>query len=481
MKMTIFSRLTLGYFIIFVIMGIVNAYTLWKLHQINTGTNQIINIDERIVELRKKLSDTILSQMGYEKKFIITKDPIFHAQFLSSETDFNKYLNDALYIADTPDKTVSLNQVKNSYNQYRSLVIEEAQFIKDSKFYPREKNELEKEKLIEGILEDLKTLESTTLKDIYARMNTLSDAGSSSRKLTIIMWIIALILVLITSVFTTRSITKPLTALMEKTKEISKGIFKGDLKISSPPEMAELTSAFNVMCDKLSKVDKMKSDFFSTMSHELRTPLASIKEGIGLLQEGVGGAISDKQKRLLSILTEETNRLIGLVNALLDVAKMEAGMMTYNFDQESLMPLIQKAIQEITPLTEAKKIKIWLEINEELPYVKIDKERILQVLRNLIANAVKFTPERGQIIVSSYHENRGILVSIKDTGPGIPHENLHAIFEKFHQPPVKSSEWMKGTGLGLAIVKNVVVAHGGEVWAESELGQGSTFFVLLPS
>ena len=481
MKMTIFSRLTLGYFIIFVIMGIVNAYTLWKLHQINTGTNQIINIDERIVELRKKLSDTILSQMGYEKKFIITKDPIFHAQFLSSETDFNKYLNDALYIADTPDKTVSLNQVKNSYNQYRSLVIEEAQFIKDSKIYPREKNELEKEKLIEGILEDLKTLESTTLKDIYTRMNTLSDAGSSSRKLTIIMWIIALILVLITSVFTTRSITKPLTALMEKTKEISKGIFKGDLKIASPPEMAEVTSAFNVMCEKLSKVDKMKSDFFSTMSHELRTPLASIKEGIGLLQEGVGGTISDKQKRLLSILTEETNRLIGLVNALLDVAKMEAGMMTYNFDQECLMPLIQKAIQEITPLTEAKKIKVWLEINEELPYVKIDKERILQVLRNLIANAVKFTPERGQIIVSSYHENRGILVSIKDTGPGIPHENLHAIFEKFHQPPVKSSEWMKGTGLGLAIVKNVVVAHGGEVWAESELGQGSTFFVLLPS
>jgi two-component system sensor histidine kinase GlrK len=312
-------------------------------------------------------------------------------------------------------------------------------------------------------------------------MNILSDAGSSSRKLTIIMWIIALILVLITSVFTTRSITKPLTALMEKTKEISKGIFKGDLKIASPPEMAEVTSAFNVMCDKLSKVDKMKSDFFSTMSHELRTPLASIKEGIGLLQEGVGGTISDKQKRLLSILTEETNRLIGLVNALLDVAKMEAGMMTYNFDQESLMPLIQKAIQEITPLTEAKKIKVWLEINEELPYVKIDKERILQVLRNLIANAVKFTPERGQIIVSSYHEKRGILVSIKDTGPGIPHENLHAIFEKFHQPPVKSSEWMKGTGLGLAIVKNVVVAHGGEVWAESELGQGSTFFVLLPS
>ncbi|MBP1746324.1 MAG: integral rane sensor signal transduction histidine kinase [Deltaproteobacteria bacterium] len=481
MKLSIFSRLTLGYFIIFVIMGIVNGYTLWQLHQISMGTKQIINVDERVLELKKKLSDTILSQMGYEKKFVITKDSIFHEQFLSSERDFSKHLKDALYIADTHDKTTYLNQIKNNYNLYYSLVMDEAQRIKDKKPFLKDKNELEKEKLIDNILEDLKTLENTTMKDVHLRMNTLSEAGSSSRALTLIMWITALVLVLFTSFFTTRSITKPLTLLMEKTKEISKGIFKGDLKIGSPPEMAEVTSAFNVMCDKLNKVDKMKSDFFSTMSHELRTPLASIKEGIGLLQEGVGGTITDKQQRLLTILTEESNRLIGLVNSLLDIAKMEAGMMTYHFSHENLAPLIQRAIQEISPLMEAKKIKIWLDTSEELPHEKIDKERMLQVLRNLISNAVKFTPEHGQIIISAYHENRGILFSVQDTGPGIPKENLHAIFEKFHQPPVKTSEWTKGTGLGLAIVKNIVVAHGGEVWAESELGHGSTFFVLLPS
>lgn len=481
MKLTIFTRLTLGYFAIFVIMGIVNAYTLWQLNQINKGTTQIINIDERILELRKKLADTIISQMGYEKKFVITKDPIFHEQFLSSENDFNKYLNDALHIADTAEKNSTLNQVKDTYNLYRSLVLEDVQRININKNYVKDKNEPEKERLIEGILEDLKSLETKTLNDIYLRMNTLSEAGSSSRRLTLIMWIIALFLVLIITVLTTRSITKPLTVLMEKTKEISKGIFKGDIKIASPPEMSEVTSAFNVMCDKLSKVDKMKSDFFSTMSHELRTPLSSIKEGIGLLHEGVGGTISDKQKRLLTILTEETNRLIGLVNALLDIAKMEAGMMTYNFDHEYLAPLIEQTIKEIMPLTEAKKIKIWLEISEDLPVIMLDRERMLQVLRNLIGNAVKFTPERGQIIVSAYRESRGIIFSVKDTGPGIHHDNLQAIFEKFHQPPVKTSEWMKGTGLGLAIVKNIIVAHGGEVWAESELGQGSTFFVLLPS
>jgi two-component system, NtrC family, sensor histidine kinase GlrK len=481
MKLSIFSRLTLGYFIIFVIMGIVNGYTLWQLHQISAGTKQIINIDDRILELKKKLADTILSQMEYEKKFIITKDSIFHEQFLSSENNFNNHLKDAFYIVNTSDKKKYLNQIKNNYTLYYSLVIEETQLIKERKPFSKEKNEREKEKLIDNILENLKTLESSTMRDVHMRMSSLSEAGSSSRKLTLIMWITALVLVLFTSLFTTRSITKPLTSLLEKTKEISKGIFKSDLKIGSPPEMAEVTSAFNVMCDKLNKVDKMKSDFFSTMSHELRTPLASIKEGIGLLQEGVGGTITDRQQRLLTILTEESNRLIGLVNSLLDIAKMEAGMMTYHFGHENLAPLIQRSIQEISPLMEAKKIKIWLDTSDELPHEKIDKERMLQVLRNLISNAVKFTPERGQIIISAYRENRGLLFSVQDTGPGIPKENLHAIFEKFHQPPVKTSEWTKGTGLGLAIVKNIIVAHGGEVWAESELGQGSTFFVLLPS
>jgi two-component system sensor histidine kinase GlrK len=481
MKLSIFSRLTLGYFVIFVIMGIVNGYTLWQLHQISRGTKQIINIDERILETKKKLVDNILSQMEYEKKFAITKDSIFHLQFLSSEHDFKNYLKDALYIANTPDKTTYLNRIKSNYDVYNSLVMNDAQLIKDRKPFSKEKNEIEKEKLIDNILADLKTLESSTMKDVHLRMSSLSEAGSSSRKLTLIMWITALVLVLFTSFFTTRSITKPLTSLMEKTKEISKGIFKSDLKIASPPEMAEVTSAFNVMCDKLNKVEKMKSDFFSTMSHELRTPLASIKEGIGLLQEGVGGSVTEKQQRLLTILTEESNRLIGLVNSLLDIAKMEAGMMTYQFNHEDLVPLIQRSIQEIAPLMESKKIKIWLDTSDELRHAKIDKERILQVLRNLISNAVKFTPERGQITVSAYRESRGILISVQDNGPGIPKENLFAIFEKFQQPPVKSSEWTKGTGLGLAIVKNIVVAHGGEVWAESELGQGSTFFVLLPS
>jgi two-component system sensor histidine kinase GlrK len=225
----------------------------------------------------------------------------------------------------------------------------------------------------------------------------------------------------------------------------------------------------------------MKSDFFSTMSHELRTPLASIKEGISLLKDGVGGASVDKQARLLNIISTETDRLIGQVNSLLDLSKMEAGMMTYHFEQGSLPPLIKKAMMEMVPLVEAKRIKFETTMAEELPMIKMDDERILQALRNLIGNAVKFTPEGGQVRISARPEAQGLEVSVADTGPGIPKEDIPTIFEKFHQVSGRHSARTNGTGLGLAIVRHIITAHRGRIWVESETGRGSTFFFALPA
>jgi two-component system sensor histidine kinase GlrK len=234
------------------------------------------------------------------------------------------------------------------------------------------------------------------------------------------------------------------------------------------------------MCGRLKTVDRMKSDFYSSMSHELRTPLTSIKEGINLLREGVGGTIPEKQKRLLAILSEESKRLIDLVNSLLDISKMEAGMMTYTFEPGTVAPLIERATTEMVPLIESRKITLKTKIDEKLPVIKVDREKILQVLRNLIGNAVKFTPEGGQVRVVARLVNRGVEVSVSDTGPGIKKENLTAIFEKFHQAAFKQPNPIKGTGLGLTIVKHVITAHGGRVWAESEPGQGSSFIFVLP-
>lgn len=471
----------IGYFAIFFLLILVSVYAILRLHQLNTGTRHILNIDNRILDYQEKLADSVLSQLRYEKKYVLTKDILLYEQFLSAKGDYTKFLSELLLIVDTPEKKESLNKTKTHYQRFQSLIDKEIEYLRANQSYSKRWYEQEMEKASDGILEELKKLEAYSRGDIQQRMKMLGESSASARKLVITMSAIAIVLVVVTSFLITRSITRPLTILMEKTKEISKGVFDDHLDIPSPPEISELTKAFNSMCGKLKMVDKMKSDFFSSMSHELRTPLTSIKEGISLLREGAGGAVPEKQKRLLAILSEESKRLIDLVNSLLDLSKMEAGMMTYTFQPGNLAPLIERAATEMIPLIEARKITLKTKIDEKLPMIKIDREKILQVLRNLIGNAVKFTPEGGQVRVVARLMNRGVEVSVSDTGPGITKENLTTIFEKFHQAPFKHSNHIKGTGLGLAIVKHVITAHGGRVWAESEPGQGSSFIFVLSS
>jgi two-component system sensor histidine kinase GlrK len=278
-----------------------------------------------------------------------------------------------------------------------------------------------------------------------------------------------------------RSITQPVSMLEKKTKEIGKGNFRGDLNISSPPELAGLADAFNLMCHKLNQLDKMKSDFFSSVAHELRTPLATMKMGSGLLQAGVEGPLTKGQGNLLTTLEKEINRLTGLVNSILDLSKMEAGMMSFNLEPKNIGTLIDQTIQEIGLLAEAKKINLEVKVAKELPIIKIDSEKILQALRNIIGNAVKFTPEAGRVTISAKSVDHGVEVSVADTGPGIPGEHLVTIFEKFQQVFAKGSSSIKGTGLGLAISKEIINRHGGKIWAESQPGRGSAVIFVLPA
>jgi two-component system sensor histidine kinase GlrK len=183
----------------------------------------------------------------------------------------------------------------------------------------------------------------------------------------------------------------------------------------------------------------------------------------------------------LKVLDKETHLLIGLVNSILDLSKMEAGMMPFQLEPNNIGPLIDQTIEEIGPLVEAKKINLEVTVKEGLPIIKIDSERILQALRNIIGNAVKFTPEKGRVTISARRADHGVEVSVADTGPGIPAGNLITIFEKFQQVTIEGSQPVEGTGLGLAIAKQIITHHGGKIWAESQFGHGRTFIFVLPA
>jgi two-component system sensor histidine kinase GlrK len=457
-----------------------SVYAIIQLSEVRNVTHAIILVDNYLIDFQKKLTDALLSETRYEKKYVIMKDKALHEGFLQAKIDFEKHLKDALTLDNSVEVRNLLEEVGKLHNNYHVLFSEEMEYLKSGKQYPRVWFSTEKEKAANNIVEDLKTLRLSSEENIFGKILNLSEAGTRARTVAMVMTAASLLFGVVLAVFITRSITVPLSQMKMKTREIAQGVYGADLSLSSPPEIEELTRAFNFMCNKLKEVDKMKSDFFSLMSHELRTPLTSINEGTNLFLEGHGGEVTEKQKKLLSIISEESNRLIKLVNSLLDLSKMEAGMLAYNFSESQIDPLIHKAIIEVIPLALARKIKIEKQVGDLRP-VRMDTERILQVLRNLLGNALKFTPNGGLISVSARLAGEWVEVSVADTGPGIPEEHLSTIFDKFRQVDPKKSGSFKGTGLGLAIAKHIVIKHGGKIWIESTLGKGSTFFFVLPA
>ena len=481
MKWTIFSRLVFGYLLIAFLVLAMSGYAVFELGQVERIAYSILQTDNRIMDLEKKITDSMLSQMRYEQKFVITKDRELYQQFLLAQNDFHKFTREAMIAAGSSDPKNLVEALTANQKAYEALFAEEVKFIQDNQPYDLQKYKREKEKTIDLIMADLRALEAAAQKGAFEKIRELNEAGANASKVAISLAVSALVGVILVSLFITRSITLPLEKLIEKTREISNWVFKADLNLSSPPEIQELARAINSMCEKLKTVDKMKSDFISTMAHELRTPLTSIKEGTSLLMEGVGGGITETQKKLLKIISVESHRLIDLVNASLDLSKIEAGMLAFNFTPAQISPLLQRVVAEVRPWAMAKGVRMEIHDPPGLPLVPMDTERILQVLRNLLGNAIKFTPDGGTVNVLARYEEKKVYVTVRDTGIGISRDNLTDIFEKYRQGGSRQADDIKGTGLGLAIVKHIVAAHGGNVWAESDPGQGSSFTFFLPA
>jgi PAS domain S-box-containing protein len=234
---------------------------------------------------------------------------------------------------------------------------------------------------------------------------------------------------------------------------------------------------------KLQELDKMKDSFLSTVSHELRTPLTSIKSFAEILL--TYDEDKETQREFLTIINEESDRLTKLINDFLDLSKIEAGRMQWETVALSLTPVIQNAINITQAMAKKQNLNVVFNQVPDLPLVPGDKDRLVQVVTNLLSNSIKFTPEGGTITVGTRIESAEekpamVVVSITDTGIGIAPENHALVFEKFKQVGDTLTNKPKGTGLGLPICKEIVEHYGGRIWVESTLGKGSTFSFSLP-
>ena len=224
------------------------------------------------------------------------------------------------------------------------------------------------------------------------------------------------------------------------------------------------------------KLTNAKSKFTSTVSHELRSPLATIKEATNLVLEGMVGPVTPEQKDILGTAKENVDRLGRLINNVLVYQKMEAGKMGYDLQENDLNELIREAHRSAALFAGNRNADLVMELGKDLPKIKFDKDKIFQVLMNLMTNAFKYS-EKGNMVLKTRRENNEVHVSVRDFGPGIKAEHLGGLFEPFSQ---EGENQKGGTGLGLAIAKEIVLAHHGRIWVESEVGKGSAFHFILP-
>lgn len=311
---------------------------------------------------------------------------------------------------------------------------------------------------------------------------------------------IALVLSLFVSFFVVQSISAPLKQLTRGTRAIAEGKFFYRLDTSHRDEFSQLAKDFNTMTERLNDLDRMKRDFVAHVSHELKSPLASMQETVQALLDLVPGELTEKQQRLLELNLQNGRRLSSLIRNLLDMSRMEAGVMEYDLRGNNLAALMKIAVDETEALAGEKQIRLRTEAPPNPLEGMCDGDRVIQVVKNLLSNAVKFSPNRSDIEVR-LHAVREVpegvpaarceclrrsaadgfaLLEVIDSGIGVPDEHKEKIFEKFHQVKQGKKIPGQGAGLGLAISWTIAEAHGGAIWVEDNSSGGSTFKVVLP-
>ena len=230
---------------------------------------------------------------------------------------------------------------------------------------------------------------------------------------------------------------------------------------------------------QLAEASQHKSQFLASMSHELRTPLNAILGYNELIVDGIYGAPPEKMQAVLKRVESNGRHLLGLINAVLDLSKIEAGQFTLDLADYSLQNVAQTVYNAVEPLAADKKLAFKADIQLDLPSGRGDERRLTQVLLNLVGNAIKFT-DVGEVVIKAGAGNSSFELSVRDTGPGISAADQAKLFQEFQQAENPNTRKKEGTGLGLSISKRIVEMHGGRIWIELRLGQGSTFFVTLP-
>lgn len=285
-----------------------------------------------------------------------------------------------------------------------------------------------------------------------------------------------------------RSIVRPIVDFRTAFRELVKGKKGVRVSLRSKDEFGDLAKHFNEMAEYIDKsreqeekINDRKSEFISIAAHQLRSPLSGIKWTFKTLLDGDLGALTAEQKESLERAYSVNERLISLVTELLDVSRIEEGKIGYNFGAASVERVVGEVVEEYKLIAQNKNIELlFFKPQTALPFISLDEERLDLALNNILSNAINYTLSGGRVSVSIELVNTDVKITVKDTGVGIPKEEMGKLFNKFFRASNVIRMQTSGTGLGLFIARNIIEKHGGKIWAESEENKGSSFIITLP-
>jgi two-component system, NtrC family, sensor histidine kinase GlrK len=501
--MRISNKIAAGYAILIALIIGVFSYQVSVIHKMQSITQDLGGLNFRSALLSLEiLRDLEQIEEFTQKLFATGGDPGYASQLEQMRQGFSDSLAELKGLQTSPEETAEADKLASLW-ETSVIGWENVKAALQANHLREAQTELDQQlALLSEMQVESQGLIRSSRSAISTQVQISEQAAQRAFTISVYTGLLALLLSIAVSIWVVRSISGPLHRLTEGTRAVSQGEFSYRLDANGADELSDLARDFNLMTQRLTELDQMKKDFVSHASHELKTPLASMQETIRLLLDGLPGPLTQQQRQLLELNLKSGERLSRLIANLLDLSRMEAGVMEYDMERQDLAGLIRSCLPEYEfSITERQ-----LELQQDLPadafWVHCDAIRIRQVLDNLMGNAQKFSPAGSAIQIALRREfslPRAIpagsalrvtaepnpagfaLISVADQGPGVPAEEKARIFEKFHQVRRNGRHSGPGTGLGLAISRTIAEAHHGAIWVEDNPGGGSVFCLLLPA
>jgi len=475
--MRLASKIFLTCVLVIVVVAAVSAHSLRAIGRLVSVNREVATQAVPALGVSSAVRDDLSSLARIESRYLLLRDRRYAELWSERAARMREDLERLRGFRASRRAEAILEEVLGQFESYRRVVEREHQLLRvGRRDAALELAEGEARELIERMDAGL---EAWAIARQAAVVAAQADAARLEQRTW--TWVLgalgaAFLLALAGAAWIAYRLTRSLRALAAATQQIGPGTFHEPIVVRGSDEVGRLAEAFNAMTARLRRVDEMKEEFFATISHELRSPLTSVREASNLLMESVPGPLNPKQRRLVAIVATSSDRLLRLVNQILELSRLRAGMQPIRRDRVDLERVVERAIDELRPRADEAGVTLERERIGGWFVVTGDEDRLMQVIVNLIANAVRFTPRGGRVVVRLVDADAEVEVQVEDTGSGIPAPALPYIFEWYRQAHQNPG----GSGLGLAIARSAVEAHGGRITVESHEGKGSRFSVLLP-